>query len=131
ILQEKWTARDGLFDRLGKKWRFAIFTGRTREEARLTLDRCAPHLAFDPIIGSKDVENLKPAPDGIVTICAGCPDVETIYIGDTVDDARSARAAGVGFIGVASAENTRRTELMRLFESEGARAVLESINELE
>ncbi len=131
MLQEKWFARDGLLDNLARGWRLAIFTGRTKEEACLTLGRFAPQVAFDPIIGNKDVEKLKPAPDGLLKICAAFPGVHAVYLGDTVDDARSARAAGVPFIGVASAENTRRAELAELFAREGARAVIESINELE
>jgi HAD superfamily hydrolase (TIGR01548 family) len=131
ILREKWTARDGLLERLSEKWRLSVFTGRTREEARLTLDRFAPRVIFDPIIGNKDVENLKPAPDGILKICAGFPGAEAVYVGDNVDDARSARAAGVAFIGVAAAGNPRGAELAELFRREGARAVVEDINELE
>ena len=131
ILQEKWTARDGLFDRLSDRWRFAIFTGRTRDEARLTLYRFAPRLTFDPIVGNTDIENLKPAPDGILKICATCAEKPAVYVGDTVDDARSARAAGVAFVGVAPQHNTRRAELVELFQSKGAQAVVESVNELE
>ncbi len=131
ILQEKWTARDGLFERLSQDWRFAIFTGRTSDEARLTLDRFVPRLNFDPIVGNTDIENLKPAPDGILKARAAHPDLEPTYIGDNIDDARSARAAGVAFIGVAGDENSRGDELRRLFADEGARAVIESINELE
>ena len=131
ILREKWTAQDGLFERLSQVWRMAIFTGRTRDEARLTLNRFAPQLTFDPIIGNTDVENLKPAPDGIWKICATCPGARTVYVGDTVDDARSARAAGVFFVGVAAPDNSRRQELTDLFHREGAGAVVESINDLE
>jgi HAD superfamily hydrolase (TIGR01548 family) len=131
ILREKWTAQNGLFERLAESWRLAIFTGRTRAEARLTLDRCAPHLLFDPIVGNEEVENLKPAPDGILKVREVWPGLEALYVGDTIDDARSACAAGIDFIGVASRENTRREELAALFRREGARAVIESINELE
>ncbi len=127
ILRERWLGKPGLLERLAQDWRFAIFTGRTREEARLTLDRCAPHLVFDPIIGNKDITNLKPAPDGLLKICETCAPAESIYLGDNIDDARSARAAGVPFIGVAPAASA----LTELFQAEGARAVIESINQLE
>jgi HAD superfamily phosphatase len=53
------------------------------------------------------------------------------YIGDTVDDARCARAAGVPFIGIASPKSPRHAELTALFKTEKARAVLEDINQLE
>jgi len=54
-----------------------------------------------------------------------------IYVGDTVDDARSARAAGVPFIGVAAREHSRREDLLWLFEQERAIAVIENVNEIE
>jgi phosphoglycolate phosphatase-like HAD superfamily hydrolase len=55
------------------------------------------------------------------------PGKEILYIGDTVDDARSARAAGVNFVGIAAGD----PELTRLLSDEGAVAVLKNINELE
>lgn len=131
IQREKWVPRNGLLERLAEKRRFAIFTGRTKEEARLTLHRCAPHLRFDPIVGNEDVANLKPAPDGIWKIRELHPNAEPVYIGDNIDDARSARAAGVPFIGVASDENARRGETAELFRQEGAQAVIRDVNELE
>jgi len=131
ILKESWTPREGLLERLSESWQLSIFTGRTREEARLTLNRFAPRVVFDPIIGNKQVENLKPAPDGILKIRADFPGAPAYYVGDTIDDARSARAAGAPFVGVASSQNTRREELAELFAREGAVAVIENINELE
>ncbi len=131
ILREKWLARDGLLERLQKDWRFAIFTGRTRREARLTLDRCAPHLVFEPVVGSTDVANLKPAPDGILKIRSAHAGIDAVYVGDNVDDARSARAAGIPFIGVAAAGNGHRGETIELLRQEGARVIISDINELE
>lgn len=130
-LEERWLARDGLFPRLAATWQLAIFTGRHRDDAIATLRRFAPSIAFDPIIGNREVENQKPAPDGLLKICAAFPGLPSVYLGDTVDDARSARSAGVPFIGVAAASNSRRQELTALFAAEGARAVIESVNELE
>lgn len=131
ILQEKWIPRDGLLDRLASQWRLAIFTGRPRYEAHLTLNRFARPACFDPVVGNEDVANPKPAPDGLIQIRAAFPCLPVIYIGDTVDDAHSARAAGVPFIGVAAPHNTRREELERLFAAEGARAVIADVNEIE
>ena len=75
--------------------------------------------------------NHKPAPDGLLRIGVLAPGAELWYIGDTVDDARSAKAAGVPFIGVASPSSERREELRTLFEREGAKAVIDDINQLE
>ena len=53
------------------------------------------------------------------------------YVGDAVDDARSARQAGVPFVGIAAPSNPRRSELIDLFRAENAIAVLDDINQLE
>jgi HAD superfamily phosphatase len=131
ILRERWMARDGLFDRLAARFDLAIFTGRMRWEAEVTLRRFAPSLRFDPIIGMEDVTALKPAPEGLLKIAAAAGGRKIWYIGDTVDDARCARAAAVPFIGIASPGSPRRAELASLFQTEKAVAVVEDINQLE
>jgi phosphoglycolate phosphatase-like HAD superfamily hydrolase len=53
-----------------------------------------------------------------------------LYVGDTVDDARCARAANVPFIGIAPPASPRRDQLLDLFQREGAIQVLGDINEI-
>jgi len=130
ILRERWIPRPGLLKQLAATWRLAIFTGRLKSEAGLTLRRFQAESVFDPIIGTDDIVNGKPAPDGLLKIAALHPDRAMWYIGDTVDDARSARAAGVPFIGVAAGDSHRRGELLDLFSAEQATAVIEDINRL-
>jgi HAD superfamily hydrolase (TIGR01548 family) len=129
--RERWVARPGLLERLSQRFDLAVFTGRTRQEARITLDRSAGGLTFNPVIGAEDVVNGKPAPDGLLEIAAATGERRMWYVGDTVDDARSAKAARVPFIGIAAATTPRRAELESLFAAEGAVHVLENINQLE
>ena len=131
IMRERWIAAAGLLERLSERFHFALFTGRLRWEAELTLRRFAPDLRFEPIVGAGDVPNHKPFPDGLLHICKLRPDCELWYVGDTVDDARSAKAAGIPFIGIASPSSERREELVSLLNAEGAKAVLNDINQLE
>ena len=131
ILREQWIARDGLLEALNRRFGFGIFTGRLRAEADVTLQRFARHLEFEIIVADDDVANSKPAPDGLHMITARFPGRKIWYIGDTVDDARSARSAQVSFIGIAGLENPRHDEVVKLLKRENAIAVLESINELE
>jgi len=131
IERERWIAAPGLFERLAARFDVAIFTGRPREEAWLTLRRFARGVVFDPVVCDGDVACGKPAPDGLLKIAQGASGRALWYVGDTVDDARCARAAGVPFIGVASPHNARREEAIGLFQAEGAEAVLADINELE
>jgi HAD superfamily hydrolase (TIGR01548 family) len=131
LSRERWVPLPGLLEALGRRFRLAIFTGRLREEARLTLDRFARDVVFDPVIGTDDIDNGKPAPDGLFKIAALVNGARLRYVGDTVDDARCARAAGVPFIGIAAPSNPRRAELARLLRAEGAVAVLEDVNQVE
>ncbi len=131
ILREQWVARPGTLERLNEKFRFAVFTGRPREDADLTLKRFAGPLVFDPIVAMHDVKNLKPAPDGLLQILSREPGVKAFYVGDTVDDARCAKAAGVPFIGIAAPANPRYIDLVFLFQAEGAYAIVDDINYLE
>jgi len=131
IMREKWIAREGLLEALNKRFGFGIFTGRLRSEADVTLQRFVPEIQFEMIVADDDVANPKPAPDGLHMVAARFPGRKIWYIGDTVDDARSARSAQVSFIGIAGRENPRRAEVIKLLHTENAIAVLESINELE
>ena len=131
ILRERWLAREGMLEKLSLQFQFALFTGRFRWEAELTLRRFAPALQFEPIVGAGDVPNHKPAPDGLLRIGRLAPGAELWYVGDTVDDARSAKAADVPFIGIAAPGSERREELCALLRQEGAQSVLDDINQLE
>jgi HAD superfamily phosphatase len=131
ILRERWVARPGMLESLNQRFRFAIFTGRPKPEVELTLNRFAPKLVFDPIIGMYDVPNHKPAPDGLLQIRNTSAGSKLYYIGDTPDDARCARAAEVPFIGVAAPSNPRYLDLVFQFQAAGAFAILDDINCLE
>jgi HAD superfamily phosphatase len=128
--RERWIAAPGLLEGLAASYRYSIFTGRLREEALMTLRRFAGGLRFDPLIGADDVSQGKPHPEGLEKIRALCPNDELVYIGDTVDDARSSRAAGVPFIGIAAPGVPQRARLIELLEAESPAAILNDINEL-
>jgi HAD superfamily phosphatase len=129
--RETWFPRPGLLERLSARCGLAIFTGRLRYEADISLRRFAADLRFHPIVCADDVANGKPAPDGLLAIQDRNPSVKLIYVGDTVDDARSASAAGVPFVGIAARSHSRRDDLIGLFQQENAIAILENINEIE
>ena len=125
MLRERWVARPGMLAELNRQFRFALFTGRPREEAVMTLHRFAPEILFDPIVAMEDVGNHKPAPDGLLGMQAA------FYIGDTLDDARCAKAAHVPFIGIAAPSNPLYVDLVFLFQEAGAYAIVDDINYLE
>ena len=130
MARERWIPRAGLLEDLSRRYTLSIFTGRLREEAEMTLRRFAGAQKFNPLIGAADVVQGKPHPEGLQKIQAAHPGVELWYVGDTVDDARPAQAAGVPFIGVAARETPYREKLLALFEECGAVAVIEDINQI-
>lgn len=131
IRREKWIALDGSLESLSTRCDLGVYTGRPRYEAMLTIERWAAHLRFEPILTADDVSRGKPDPEGLHIVQRQHPGRPLWYVGDTVDDARCARRAGVPFIGVASQSHGRRAELLDLFAAEQAVTVLEDINQLE
>ncbi len=131
IQREGWFPASGFLERLSKRHELAIYTGRVRYEAVITLRRFATGVLFDPILCADEIAVGKPAPDGLIEIQRRKPDRKLWYVGDTVDDARCARTAGVPFIGVAAQSHTNRDALVDLFENEKAIAIVENVNEIE
>ena len=123
IHRERWLPRDGPARSLGERFEFGIFTGRTTEEAEITLNREGVRDRF-LLVSANDVEREKPDPEGLLKIAAMRPSKKLLYVGDTVDDARCAKAADVPFIGIAAPTSPRRDELVDLLRLEGAIQVL-------
>ncbi len=131
IRNEQWMPKNGLLERLSERADLAIFTGRAKYEADVTLERYAKGIRFHPLITDETVANPKPAPDGLHLIQHEYPGKNIWYLGDTVDDAISSRSAGVPFIGVSTLHNSRHLEIADILLGHGAFTVIKDINELE
>jgi HAD superfamily hydrolase (TIGR01548 family) len=131
IRYERWMPQKGLLERLRERATLAIFTGRAKYEADVTLARYADGIRFQPLITDECVRNPKPAPDGLYLIQQKHPNKHIWYLGDAVDDARSANAAGVPFIGVSTLDNPRHAEIADILRGFGAVAVIHDVNEVE
>lgn len=131
MARERWIANPGVLEKLSERFRFAVFTGRPKAEAELTLQRFAPGLEFEPIVGMYEVADHKPHPEGLLKILEANRDCKIYYIGDTVDDARAARAANIPFIGIAAPSNPLYLDLVFIFQDEQAYAIVDDINFLE
>lgn len=129
--REEWIDTTGTLSRLAGRYRFSVFTGRLRDEAQMTLDRFANGFSFYPVVGDDDVEKSKPHPEGLQKIVAAMDGAQCWYIGDTMDDARAAKEAGVPFIGVGHSRDAGHAVTVELMNKLGAVAIIESINELE
>jgi HAD superfamily phosphatase len=131
VRHEKWLLRNSTLARLAKRAELAVFTGRTWQELKYTLDRNGVQRSFKTIITVEEVANPKPAPDGLIKILAGRPPSEALYIGDNVDDALAAQAARVPFLGILPKTGVERRERGRRLNELGALAILNDISELE
>jgi HAD superfamily hydrolase (TIGR01548 family) len=130
IQNERWLAKPGLLERLAQRATLAVFTGRMRWEANLTLDRFAPGL-FSQVVGVDDVLEPKPAPEGLNKIVEAHMSSKVWYVGDSIDDAKAAVDARVPFIGIAGNSAPNRKKLIAVLENAGAFRVIENINEME
>jgi HAD superfamily phosphatase len=131
VARERWLPAPGLLERLSERYALAIFTGRMQWEAAITLQRFAGDLGFQHVMCADDVTCAKPHPEGLLKIGERNPGKSLLYFGDVVDDARSARAANVPFVGVVEARRSRRDEAIAQLKDEGALAVIENINQIE
>lgn len=118
IQRERWLLAPERLQALAARFRLTIFTGRPRADAEFTLRRFGVASAFATIIALEDAA-AKPAPEGLLKLGAAC------YVGDTVDDAACAAAAGVRFIGVCPP----RSELDQRFHALGAQCIAASVDD--
>lgn len=83
--------------------RLAMFTGADRVSLRLLLGRTGLLGRFEVTTGGDEVENAKPAPDGILLTCErlGVDPARAAYVGDSRPDMEAARAAGTLAVGAA------------------------------
>jgi HAD superfamily phosphatase len=98
IEKEVWIDTTGTLARLSERFDFAIFTGRVFEEAQITLRRHGAHLNWVEVIGDDNVTHSKPHPEGLLRLAEKYNVV--YYLGDTVDDAKASKAAGIPFIAI-------------------------------
>jgi len=130
VNREKWLLPRPQLRRLAARAELAIFTGRVRKELDYTLDRYGVREFFGHIVTAEDVSRPKPAPEGLLAIVNGRDSSKAIYVGDNVDDALSAQAAGIPFVGVVSREIERSRLREALLRKHGAKAILENVKDL-
>lgn len=123
-------------DDLLARFDVGVLTGRPGAEAAIALDRVGLALPEDRVVTMDSPHPGKPAPDGLVAL-AGRVDASAVaFVGDTLDDVRTAVAAaeadpdrryhGIGVLtGGLTGEDGRAA-----YRSAGAAAVLDSVNAL-
>lgn len=131
VTHEKWLLPRSSLRRLATRAELALFTGRVRQEADYTLDRCRVREYFRHIVTAEDVTRPKPDPEGLLKILGGRDPAKAVYVGDNIDDAVAAQAAQIPFVGIlpqnSEARRTRGTQLSKF----GALAILGNVCQFE
>jgi HAD superfamily hydrolase (TIGR01549 family) len=80
-----------------------VFTAADTSAAELLLHATGSRGAIGPVIGADRVARSKPAPDGLLAVCAmlGLPPGSVAYVGDGRSDIHVARACGALAVAVA------------------------------
>jgi len=122
---------------LRSRFAVGVLTGRPAAEAEIALARTALDVAPERRITMDDDHAGKPAPDGLIALADGLGGDAVAFVGDTLDDVRTARAAndadarGRRFFGVGVLTGgITGEEGRRLYEEAGADAVVDSVNDL-
>ncbi len=129
-LTERLVGGRPLLERLCERARLGVVTGRPRRDARRFLEERGISDLFEVVVCMEDGPP-KPAPDVVRAALSGLGVERAWMIGDTPDDIRAARAAGVVPLGiVAPGESDRDVVTASLFAA-GAARVLDSLDALE
>jgi phosphoglycolate phosphatase len=94
--------------------RLGIVTTKYRRRINTLLKREGLESLVDVIVGGDEVDRPKPHPEGLIKALEllGTGAAEAVYVGDSVVDGETARAAGTRFVGVLTGTTTE-AELRR------------------
>jgi HAD superfamily hydrolase (TIGR01548 family) len=131
VARERWLVTQKRLQLWSRRAELALFTGRTRNELRYTLERTDAGALFRRSVTMDDVKKGKPDPEGLRLLLNGAAPREALYLGDNIDDAISAKRARVPFVGVlpygTEAHGARAATLRKL----GAIEILHRVRDLE
>lgn len=123
--REKWNLSDDIVARLRLRYRLLVLTGRTRAEYVPVWGEHTDS-RFEHVWCRDDFNGLqpKPAPDMLLAVLDRMKLEGAIYIGNSVDDMRAAREAGLGRVAVRSTTSDRA-----LYDA-GAEYIVDNVNNL-
>src|SRR5271165_1206016 len=99
VLKEKLLVSPLLIQGWAKRRELNLFTGRTRREFTYTFKKWSAAKSFRTVITMDDAPK-KPHPDGLYAILGKRDPQTALYLGDNIDDALAAHAAGVPFMAI-------------------------------
>jgi HAD superfamily phosphatase len=130
VEKEKLLVTPRLIERWAKRWELNLFTGRTRQEFAYTFERWPAARCFRRVVTMDDAKK-KPDPQGLRLILEGRKPNAALYLGDNIDDALAAKAAGMPFIAILPKASYDYRLRSRKFRELGVIATLERAKDLE
>jgi phosphoglycolate phosphatase-like HAD superfamily hydrolase len=130
VLKERLIVTPRLIEKWAKRRELDLFTGRTRPEFTYTFERWAAAKCFRTVVTMDDAEK-KPDPEGLRIILAGRDPKSALYLGDNIDDALAAKAAGMPFMGILPKAAFDYRQRAKEFQRLGALALLERVRDLD
>jgi HAD superfamily phosphatase len=130
VVKEKWLVTPKLVEKWARRRELNLFTGRTRPEFAYSFERWPGGKHFRKVVTMDDARK-KPYPDGLLAILGKRDPKTALYLGDNVDDALSARAAGVPFMAILPRSAYDFRERAKKFHELGALKLLERARDLD
>lgn len=116
-------------ERLGERLPLGIVTGRPRRDARRFFDQTGLDEKVEAVVVMEDAPQ-KPEPDPVELLAERMGVEQAWMVGDTPDDARAARAAGVLPLGIVAPEEEASTMRPALTEA-GCARILDDLMDVE
>jgi HAD superfamily phosphatase len=130
VVKEKLVVTPKLIEKWAKKRELNLFTGRTRKEFTYTFERWAAAKCFRMVITMDDARK-KPFPDGLFAILGKRDPKSALYLGDNIDDALAAKAAGVPFMAILPKNSYDYRRRAKEFRELGAIRLLDRARDLD
>jgi len=124
VRRERMLVTPKQLERWARRAELDLFTGRTRQEFTYTFQRWAGTRHFQTVVTMDDVARKKPNPDGLLKILGARHREVALYVGDNIDDALAAQAAGVPFMAILPPGAYAYRQRARTFRELGALALL-------
>jgi phosphoglycolate phosphatase-like HAD superfamily hydrolase len=130
VRKEKLLVTPRLIERWAKRRELNLFTGRTRQEFTYTFERWPAQKSFRRVITMDDAKK-KPDPQGLRMILGKRDPKRALYLGDNIDDALAAEAAGVPFLAILPGNAFDYRQRAKEFRKLGALALLDRARDLD
>jgi len=124
VSREKIIVTPAQIARWARRFELNLFTGRNRQEFAFTFEEWPGTRHFRTVVTMDDVKKMKPHPEGLRRILGKRDPAAALYLGDNIDDALAARAAGVPFAAIISVGEHNYRKRAAKFRDLGAVALL-------